>query len=242
MFSGEGIPTNIARRLQNKSINSVWYSINGTSWPVIATGVLDDKAYISVGTLTKTLPGDSGALTRVVLVYDYQKDTWDLLDGHPASQWSTYIDSGGDEVLLFGDDTAREVYDRGTSYDQDGSAITMVIRTKYYDMDTPEYQKKLYDLFVTYRPQNDATKYLTVKTSVDGTNEYTEQVGSATDSKLSMSGAVTVSHAIKRVSPENVRGHNISYEFSNSDDEFNVALLGFTQQFRVQGHKLNIAT
>jgi hypothetical protein len=242
LFSGEGRPTNIVRPLQNENIGAVWDKITGSSWDDIRSVAYGDNLYVYVGDLSGALPGDTTALDDVVLVYNYQQDSWHMLDNHKVAFWATFTNSSGVEKLLFGGNDDRNVYERDDSYSHDGTAIDMVARTKYYSMTVPEFNKVYGDLYVVYRPQNEASKYIDVSTAINGTNNYIEKVSDTTASKLSLNGDTTENYDVKRVTLNNTDGRSISYEFANSDDEINVVLLGFTQQFRVDRPNLNLST
>lgn len=242
MFNGEGLPQNISRKIQNKQINSLWKLIDGANWSSLYANVKDDKYRLSVGTLTGTMPGDSGAQTNVVLIFDYAKNAWSFLSNHPKGQWVNFIDSNGDEQELFCDPSSRAVYKRDYSYSHNGTAITAVARTQYYHMGSPEIDKTFQRCFIMVRPQNQSTKYITVKTAYNGTNSYTTVVDNSTGNKLSLSGATTESHVIKRVDMVNPNvGHTISYEFSNADDGINFGILGFTQTYKEKSFNTNVS-
>lgn len=242
MFNGDSLPQNIVRKLQNRHINSVWNLINDTNWAKLFAGVKDDKYYLSVGTLTATMPGDSGALTNVVIVFDYSKNAWSLLDNHPLGSWTTFIDSNSTEQMMFCNFSSRAVYKRDYSYSHNGSAINAVARTQYYNMGSPEIDKTFYRCYVMVKPQNQNTKYITVKVAYDGSNSYTTVVDNSTDNKLALDGATTTSHKIKRVDMINPNvGHTISYEFSNADDTINFAVLGFTQTYKEKSFNVNVS-
>lgn len=236
MFNGEGLPTNIIAKLQNRHSNSVWNIIDGANWSALNAGVKDDKYYLSVGDLTATIPGDSEDLTGVVLVFDYAKSTWSILSNHPKGTWTTFIDSNGDEQMMFSNPSSRVVYKRDYSYSHNGTAINSVVRTQYFNMGSPEMNKTFYKLYLMVRPQNQSTKYITVKAAYNGSNSYSTIVDSSTSNKISLAGATTQSHVIKRM--DNIGpnvGETISYEFSNSDDGINFGILGFSQLYKDNG-------
>ncbi len=231
MFTGSGNPENISRTINNPTIPSVWSSINGVNWTQLKSEVVGDKYYLYIGDLTQALPGDSVALNDIVIVYDNAKQSFTILDEYPVSCMFKIITSGGDQKLLFGSKDTRTTYVKDFSYTHDTSAFNSIIRTKYYDMGTPEFGKMFGRMYVTYRPQNQTGKYLTLKVALDGSNSYIAKVGSATDTRMELSGLTTISHVFKRVSTGSTNAKSISYEFSQADAGVNYALLGIAQEF-----------
>jgi len=241
-FTGSSLPTLISLPITNWVTNSIWRLINGSNWGEMNAGVLDGKYYLWIGTLTATMPGDSGAQSNVVIVYDTYRDSWFFLDNHPSNQWTTFINSSGDKRLLFGSNAAGKTYQRDFSYTHDTSAITSVIRTKYFDFENPESEKTLGDFYVAYRPEGETAKYITVKIAKNGDNSYTTYLDGSSTTKLPLTGTTTKEYQFERATIGGLRGRTISYEFSNADSGVNVTLLGYTQWYGYIQPNLNYTT
>lgn len=242
IFDGSSLPRNIAIKLQNKQINSLWKVISGSKWASMAAEVYNDKYYLAVGNLTAAMPGDSGALNDVVIVFDFNKDSWTFLDEHPVSTWFKWIDSNGDEQLLFTSLDDRKVHKRDLSYSHNGNAINMVARLQYYHFNYPEFSKSLRRLFVMMRPQNQDTKYVTVAVATDGSNTYTNKITSSSSSRLKLDGATAYSHTLKRVDLSNISGYTVSLQFSNSDNAVNAVVLGIAMEWALGTLDKNVST
>jgi hypothetical protein len=208
----------------------------------MSAGVLDGRYLLWVGDLTAALPGDSSALSDVVLVYDTYRDSWSFFDNHPANQWATIVNSDGDKRLIFGSNADGQSYQRDYSYTHDTSAIDGVVRTKYFDMENPESEKVLKDLYVSYRPEAEVGKYLSVAAATNGSNSYTTYLDSSSSTKLPLTGAASLEYQFERVSLGELRGRTVSYEFSNNDSGVGITLLGFTQEFDYKNPNLNYTT
>lgn len=230
-FDGDKMPTLISLPITNWVINSPWRLINSTSWANMSAGVLDGKYLLWIGTLTAALPGDSSALTNVVVVYDTYRGTWGLYSNHPVRQWATVVDSTKRKKLIFGSNADGQTYMRDYSYKHNATAITSIVRTKYFDFENPEVEKTLDNLFVSYRPEAETAKYLSVAVAINGSNSYTSFINSTSATRLPLTGAVTLEYQFERVSLGGLRGRTASYEFKNADSAVNVTLLGFAQEF-----------
>lgn len=201
-----------------------------------ASGVAETDKTLGTGSITHQ------KLQDVVMVFDYSNEVFYLLDQHPVSSFTNYVDSNGDLQLLFTSKDARLMYQRDYSYSHNGTAIRMVLRTRYYEMGAPEYDKSYQRLLVSTRPQNKDDKFLVIRTAVNGSNSYKTKIYSGSTSKIELDGATSQSHIIERVDIGNTRGHNISYEFSNADNTVNPVLLGFTQEYIRDQINLNVST
>lgn len=241
-FDGTSLPSIISLPVTNWAVNSLWRLINGTNWPDLNAGVLDGNYYLWVGTMTVSLPGDSSALTNVVLVYDTYRDSWMALDNYPSRQMASIIDSSGNKRLIFCSNAKGNVYMKDFSYSHDGTAITSVIRTKYIDFDSVEAEKQLNNLYITYRPENVTSKYITVKVAVNGSNDYVTKLDANTDMRLLLSNDTSLEYQFERVTLSGTRGRSISYEFSNADNGVNITLLGFAQEFKYLQPNMNVST
>jgi len=241
-FNGESIPELISIPITNWAINSIWRLIDGSNWSTMSAEAFEGKYYLAVGDLTASLPGDSAAKEGVVLVYDAYRDAWTFLDDHPVSMFARIVNENGNQRLWFASSADRTVYQKDYSYSHNGTTYDMVARTKYFDFDIPENDKQLYQLYVTYRSYGDTDTYLTISTSADGSNAYTERVADDTTSKLELAGASGRAYEMKRVDIAGASGRTISYEFKNGDEGVPFEILGFTQEFSYRNNNLNIST
>jgi hypothetical protein len=238
-FDGDKMPSIISLPITNWVTNSVWRLINGTNWANMSAGVLDGRYYLWLGTLTAALPGDGSALTNVVVVFDTYRGTWSFYDTHPVRQWATITNSSGNKQLLFGSNADGQTYVRDYSYKHNTTAITSIIRTKYFDFDNPEAEKVLDNLYVSYRPEAQTAKYLSVAVAINGSNSYTTYLNNASSTRLPLTGAATLEYQFERVSLKGLRARTASYEFKNADSAVDITLLGFSQEFDYIGTNLN---
>lgn len=240
-FAGNNMPSIISLPITNKVVSSIWSNISSPNFGQMAAGVLGGKYYLWVGTLTAPLPGDSEPLKNVVVVYDTYRDVWTFYDNHPVKQWMEILNDEGTPELLFADRKSARVLIRDKSYNHDGQAIDMKIRTKYYDFDRPESEKTLEDLFVAYRPES-TESYVNVGISVNGTNDYQNYVSDSSNTKLPLEAEQSLEYQFRRVSLNGTRARTVSYEIGNNDNATCVTLLGFTQEFSYMLPNLNYST
>ena len=238
-FDGNNMPSLISLPITNWVTNSLWRLINGTNWTKMSAGVLDGRYYLWIGNLTAALPGDSAALNNVVIVFDTYRGTWSFYDNHPVRQWATITNTSDNKQLIFGSNADGQTYQRGYTYTHNTAAITSVVRTKYFDFDNPEVEKVLNNLYVTYRPSAETTKYISVAVSKNGSNTYTTLLNSASNTRLPLTGAATLEYQFERVSLGGLRARTASYEFKNADSGVDVTLLGFSQEFSYLNSNLN---
>ena len=238
-FKGSGMPHLISLPLTNWTVNSIWRLIDGANWRNLNAGVLDGRYYLWVGDLTAALPGDSAALEDVVIVYDTYRGTWSFYDNYPARQWARIINYGGNSRLLIANNAGSQTMMKDYSYTHNTAAIESVIRTKYFDYDSPEMEKVLEDFFVSYRPENQTGKYLQVGLAINGSNDYVTILNNTSSTRLPLSGALSKEFQHERVSLNGKRGRTISYEFKNADAGVNVTLLGYTQAFKYNLTNMN---
>ncbi len=116
MFSGSQ-PQVISRAMQ-----PIIDRVNQANLGDICAGMWGDHYLCYVGTLTSALPGDSTALTNVMLDYDISQNVWTYHSTPDAPRaFSTYI-SSGERLLSFGDSNGEVfTWDSGTT--DDGTAI-----------------------------------------------------------------------------------------------------------------------
>ena len=241
-FTGNSMPVLISLPITNWAVNSVWRLISGSNWTNMSAGVLDGKYYLWVGDLTSTLPGDSKVLKDVVVVYDTYRDSWSFYDNHPVRQWATVVDSNGNKRLIMANNSSGQTLIRDYSYTHSGSAIESIIRTKYFDFENPEAEKALNDMFVSYRPEAETDKYLTVSVAINGSNDYETYLDNASSRRLPLTGETTKEYQFERVSLNGLRARTASYEFKNNDEGVNVTLLGFSQEFMYKLPNMNYTT
>jgi hypothetical protein len=96
--------------------------INWANKGDICGGLWGDHILHFIGTLTSALPGDSSALTNVVLDYDYSQNEWTYHTVPDTIRTFGTITSSGSKVLTFGDANGEMfTWDSGTT--DDGTAI-----------------------------------------------------------------------------------------------------------------------
>lgn len=238
-FNGENLPELISIPITNWAVNSLWRLIDGSNWSSISAVSFEGKYIFSVGDLVGILPGDSEAMSNAVIVYDTYRDVWYFLTDHPVGVWLRYINDEGNLRLLFSDSASAKVYQKDYSYSADGSAIEMVIRTKYFHFDMPENEKVLENLFFTCRPSASDGYYMTVKMAKNGTNYYEEYLADDTVTKVELDGVSGTEFDLKKTTMKGTRVRTASYEFSNVDNGINMTLLGYTQQYRYLNNNMN---
>jgi hypothetical protein len=240
-FNGENIPELISLPIVNWATNSLWRLIDGGNWGDNPAVSFEGKYMVYIGDMSGTMPGDTGALSDIVLVYDTYRDVWYFLTDYPVRLMTRFVNSDGNLRLMMGSKDEAAVFQKGYTYTADGSAISMVVRTKYFNFDMPENEKVFSDFLATYRPEGESEKYLTVKIATNGTNNYEEIIGSTTNTKLELDGVLGTEFQLERAALKGTRGRALSYEFSNSDSGVNVTLLGYTQQYRYMNNNMNFS-
>jgi hypothetical protein len=116
MFSGAQ-PKVISRAIQ-----PIIDRVNQANLGDICAGLWGDHYLCYVGTLTSALPGDSSALTNVVLDYDISQNSWTYHTVSDTIRTFGQYTSSGKKLLSFGDANGEMfTWDSGTT--DDGTAI-----------------------------------------------------------------------------------------------------------------------
>lgn len=110
-------------KIISRPIQPIIDRVNPANHSSICAGIWGDHYLCYVGTLTSALPGDSSALTNVVIDYDMSQNllTYHTIPDTPKA-WGTYISSSA-TYLSFGDSNG-EVFTWGSGTTDDGTAIT----------------------------------------------------------------------------------------------------------------------
>ena len=241
-FNGESIPELISIPIMNWSTNALWRVIDGSAWGTMRAVDFEGKYMLAVGDLVGQMPGDDATQSGVVIVYDTYKDTWSFLTDHPVNAWTRFVNADGNQRLMFGSGDDASTYIKDYSYSYNGTAIDAVVRTKYFNFADPEAIKKLHKFYLTYRPEGETGKYITLKTAIDGSNSYVVLCDDTTANKLELDGATGTEFKLKVVSGRLREVHTVSYELSNADDGVSISILGFAQEYTTDGlDKLNMS-
>lgn len=209
MFDGEGRPTDISQKIKDEvDLNGVWNLINDSNWGVIASGSLDGRYYLSVGTLSTKSGAPASAIANVEIVIDIRRGTIVINSREDAPTcYTTFINSSGAKDLYYGETTSDVVYKAnvGTTDDEDdGSTNTIAVdvRTPHYNFADPKAEWRPDAFYVKYK----SSSTVTVKQSVDrGTY--------ATLGTLPASSTIT----IKKIRPiANTQGFTLGLSFETT--------------------------
>lgn len=134
-----GKPQIISNAVQRQFYNDKDTGIIGTAFNSIPAVCHRYDYLASVGTITDDFT--SRAIPNAIIKYDYQKNeylNWSFANKPTA--WHSYVDTNGDQQLIFGD-SSGQVYKLDTTTTDNGQAIEaeMVFIHTY---DAPEYEKK----------------------------------------------------------------------------------------------------
>ncbi|KKK70800.1 hypothetical protein LCGC14_2920340, partial [marine sediment metagenome] len=109
-------------KVVSRAIQPIIDGVNQANLGNICAGLDGDHYLCYVGTLTSALPGDSSALSRVILDYDINQNIWTYhtIPDEPQT-FATYT-SSGEKLLSFGDANG-EVFTWKSGVTDDGTAI-----------------------------------------------------------------------------------------------------------------------
>lgn len=127
-------------------IPDTWESVNKEYLHRAAVTTWDDMIWISVPTGVSTV-------NNLVLLYDPKKQSFWPMDTIGASCYSYYNDGTGDGVRLYAGSPSAgyvNIQDEGT--EDNSVAIDAYWRGKFFDMGTPEIEKKSRKVFVQDSP------------------------------------------------------------------------------------------
>ncbi|MGH2613534.1 MAG: hypothetical protein ACRDFB_10880, partial [Rhabdochlamydiaceae bacterium] len=113
-------------------------NMSGSQRSIASAIAFNNKFYLAIGD-TKDKFGNS--ITNSVIVYDFILNIWDVysLTDMPIS-WCVFVDSNGNEQLLFGDDSGN-VYQWNTGSGDNGKPMQTILQTPYYTWGAPEKSK-----------------------------------------------------------------------------------------------------
>ena len=127
-YSRKGVAMSLGGepKIISRPIQPIIDRVNQANLGDICGGIDGDHLLMYVGTLTSALPGDSAALSRVMLDYDINQNIWThhILPDEPQA-FSPYTSSGA-RYLSFGDANG-EVFTWGSGTTDDGTAIATLI-------------------------------------------------------------------------------------------------------------------
>lgn len=110
-------------RVISRPIQPIIDRVNQANLGDICGGMDGDHLLYYVGTLTSALPGDSSALTKVVLDYDTSQDLWTYHTIPDEPQCFGTYTSSGQKLLSFGDANG-EVFTWNSGATDDGTSIS----------------------------------------------------------------------------------------------------------------------
>jgi hypothetical protein len=153
--------------------------INWSNKANICGGIDGDHVLYYIGTLTSALPGDSAALTNVILDYDLSQNLWTYHVVPDTIRAFSVITSSGSKVLSIGDANG-EVFTWGSGSTDDGTAIATNIELVMWPSG-PETMDTLQQIhffgneylgLVDWQFKVDGGSY---STAVDLTNNYSKK-------------------------------------------------------------------
>lgn len=120
-------PSYIPERISQR-IDDTWGTINKTRIRRIVAGHLANfnEVWFSISV-------GSGTTNSLILIYDYDRDTWSSAVGPNANWLGTFVDSSGDVRLCHGDYNGR-VFTLESGTDDDGTAIDAFVTSKAFPL------------------------------------------------------------------------------------------------------------
>lgn len=180
-FNREGVLVydGVDVKLISKRIQDYILGINQSTITDAAGAAYRRKFYLAVGDIAET--GRAIAVTKAVLVYDYDQNNWTIYDNHDVTMWATFITSGKEE-LYFGT-TTGEIMKALTGNSDNGKPITYRAKIGKKFSGSPE-EIKNYSRFISFQ-ENGAGASLSVTvqgqqpTVLDSLQEEMEMIDSA---------------------------------------------------------------
>lgn len=147
-FNREGVLVydGVDVKLISKRINDYVLGVNQATIEDSAGISYRRKYYLAVGDIAET--GRAIAVSKAVLVYDYDQNNWTVYDNHDVTMWCTYITNGVEE-LYFGT-TTGEIMKALTGNDDNGAAISYRAKIGKKFSGAPE-EVKNYSRFVSFQ-------------------------------------------------------------------------------------------
>ena len=148
-------------------IPDTWSMINKTYLHKAAVTTWNDLIWISI-------PYDESSVNSLVLVYDPKQQSFWPMTGNAASCYAYYNDGSGEGVKLYAGNPSRGyVAIQDTGYEDNGSTIDAYWKGKYFDMGTPEIEKKARKVFVQDSPDTSETVDVSVSLDYGAYNNIT---------------------------------------------------------------------
>lgn len=173
-----GRPKIISNAIERQIYNNSGSAITGTAFDNAAGVGHQGKYYLSVGTASDDLTGQT--ITNDVLRYDYQLNQWTNYSlAHNPTSWLSYRDTAGSQQLLFG--AGSQVYQfAGTATADAGTAISTV-QEGVINFGEPEVDKKFDFVWAFFNPGCQAVMQVAIADTFTRNKLQWQDLGDVTD-------------------------------------------------------------
>ncbi len=178
-WGGSGLPVPLTHDIEDDFYgDSFISSLDKSTLSTVSAGAIYNTFYFSVGNLTY----QGEALTNVQLKGIMGQNIWRIPetnyshDDYPV-QANIFIHAklSGIDQILFGSQTTAAMYQMNTpTYNDDGTAITMELMTKFYSNNDFFLSKEITDMYVKYRPSVTVNNYLVVQYAINNNLSWTD--------------------------------------------------------------------
>lgn len=202
----------------------------------------DYKFYSSITT-------GGSSMNNKSLTYDKRYLAWSILDYIKANAWTEFIDSTGTKHLYYSADDEAQVYEIGTSYSANGTAISSRWVSKAFDAGNFEIDKQWIDItflfrqilgsvvITVYSDNDQVVKTSSISTTTDttgsmGTGMLGANILGGTGNAASGTSTNNVPYRLK----VSTKSRTLKVKISNANNNESFTLLGMIITYVPFGH------